>query len=443
MALRLSALNLDVQRHIISFLSSPSDLIALRSTSSDFVDLATWALCAMTKDMPLRCGADMVAFYRFLRIGDPSSRTADLVKDLRFQLDRSSLPTDYLEYEQLPSLCLEGEAIAAFTCILDRCRHLRCLHLVQWEPQVPPYVLFHALSNLTLLEELVMKLDYDVRTEDLRRLVNLPLRRLVCLCAPRMASQFNHFAALGPLAKTLVELDLPLYAHKCGSLNATFPAVRKLGLCVPRGRAFVNDLYPAFPNLTHLTLHGQCPWTHQHGMWVVDGGEEINETVRAMHVEQWEGLSGVWPSLTTIRVEDPRTAYLLGLRRSVASLSLTWLSHTPRHVFLTAVEDTHPTCLEFVIDHATYMGSMSVGGGPFGALSQLADRPEAISSLQYVVVYLRRFDISALRGKRIGPIVSLTISVADNDIHQKTDSILSTLRSCWDVPWKIYPLRIW
>ncbi|KAM5538046.1 hypothetical protein V8D89_008243 [Ganoderma adspersum] len=212
-----------------------------------------------------------------------------------------------------------------------------------------------------------------------------------------MAPQFGHFAAIAPLARTLVELELPIHAHKCKLLNATFASVRKLGLWVPRGRAFVNDLCCTFPSVSHLTLHGQCPWTHEYGMWVVEGGEGANEVVRETHVEQWKGLAGVWPDLAVVCVEDPRTAYLLGLGgRAIPSLSLAWLSCTPEHVFPTAVEDTHPTCIQFVMDVVTYMGSLSVGGGPFAALSHLASRPDAFSSLRYLVVHIRRFTIQQL-----------------------------------------------
>ncbi len=437
MALRLAALNMDVQRHIISFLSSPSDLVALRSTSADFVDLTASALCAMTKDMPLRCGPDLVAFHHFLRTGDPYSRTADLVKDLIFHLGPSLSPADNPNRHQLPEID-HDEGIEAFIGILDHCRHLRRLHMmVQWEPQVPPSLLFHALSNLTLLEELDMNLDEEMETVDLLQLVNLPLRRLACLCPPRMAPQFGHFAVFGPLARTLVELDLPMYAHKCKLLGATFASVRKLGLWVPRGRAFVHDLHSAFPNLSHLTLRGQCPWTHQWGTWIVGGGEATNETIRTTHVEQWKELSGgVWPALKVIRVEDPRTAYLLGLQdRYITSLSLTWLSYTPEHVVLTAVEDTHPTCIEFVMDLETYTGSMSVGGGPYGVLSQLVGLPDAISSLRYVIVHLRRFSIQPLCVERAEPIVSPTIfRRGPLNTHRQTDSVLAMLSTCWHPP---------
>ncbi|KAI1791650.1 hypothetical protein LXA43DRAFT_1009939 [Ganoderma leucocontextum] len=396
MAQGLIDLNVDVQSHIISFLSSPLDLFALRRTSMYFLELTTSALCAKTKDMPLRCAADLVAFYRFLRIGDPSSRTAVLVKDLRFELQPDLLRDANSNGYQLPGIDL-SEAVEAFTGILDHCRHLRRLHMVRWYPPVPPSLLYHALSNLTDLEELELNIDQDVETQDLLRLANLPLRRLVCLCAPQMASQFRHFAVFGPLARILVELELPMYAHKCKFLGATFISVRKLALWVSRGRAFVHDLHPTFPNLSHLTLRGQCPWGHPHGRWVNENGEATNEEIRRTHTEQWKGVSGAWPSLKSIRVEDPRTAYLLVLNRSVPCLSLTWLSNTPEHVFPTAVADTRPTCLEFVIDQQSYMGSLRVRQGPYVGLLELAGRPAATSSLRYLVVYFRRFNIPSER----------------------------------------------
>ena len=438
MTLRLSALNLDVQRHIVSFLSSLPDLVALRSTSADFLDLATPALCAVTKDTPLRCRADLVAFYRFLRAGDPTSHTADLVKDLRFQV-RPALAFDLGDGSN-PEIG-QDEAIEAFIGILDHCRHLRRLHMIQWEYQVPPSLLFHALSHLTVLEDLEINLDEEVEAVDLLQLVGLPLRRLAVLCAPRMAPQFGHFAAIAPLARTLVELELPVYAHKCRLLNATFASVRKLSLWVPRGRAFVNDLCCTFPSVSHLALRGQCPWTHQHGMWVVEGGEEANEVVRETHVEQWKGLAGVWPDLAVIRVEDPRTVYLLGLGgRTIPSLSLAWLSFTPEHVLPTAVEDTHPTCIQFVMDVVTYMGSLSVGGGPFAALSHLAGRSDAIPSLRYLVVHMRRFTIEQLCTEYAD--VSLSIFVIAK-MHRETDFVLTILSNCWRPPWRTYPSRIW
>ncbi|PIL24447.1 hypothetical protein GSI_14201 [Ganoderma sinense ZZ0214-1] len=364
----------------------------------------------MTKDTPLRCRADLLAFYRFLRPGDPSSRTADLVRDLRFQIGPSPVPANHRDRRQLPEIG-QDEAIEAFIGILDHCRRLRRLHIVQleWDLQVPPSLLFHTLSHLTLLEDLEINLDEEVEPVDLHQLAALPLRRLTCLWAPRMAPQFGEFAAIAPLARTLVELDLPMYAHKCKLFNATFPSVRKVALWVPRGRAFVTGLCSTFPGLSHLTLRGQCPWTHQWGTWIVHGGEATNETIRETHVEQWKGLPGAWPDLAVVRVEDPRTAYLLGLDRSVASLSLAWLSYTPESAFVTAVEDTHPTCVEFVMDLPTYMGSMSVGGGPYGALSQL----DSISSLQYLVVHLRKFSIQMLCGESVEPIHLLASALED------------------------------
>ena len=136
-----------------------------------------------------------------------------------------------------------------------------------------------------------------------------------------------------------------------------------------------------------------------------------NETIRAMHVDQWKspGLSGAWPALAVLRVEDPRTAYLLGLDRPVAALSLAWLSYTPEHVFVTAVADTHPACVEFVLDLPSYMGSLSVGAGPYAALAHLGERPDATASLRYIVVHLRRFTVPLLCAEQAEPIVCLAI----------------------------------
>ncbi|EJF66280.1 hypothetical protein DICSQDRAFT_177628 [Dichomitus squalens LYAD-421 SS1] len=383
-------LHSDIWIHVATFLPTPA-LAALMQTSSHLVELAASALCTRTKDTPLRRALDVVSFYHFLRIGDSISRRAARVKVLRFEIG------DAADLYQLPDIS-PGEVINAFTEILHHCRDLRRLQMIQWYYQVPPSHIYRSISHSGLLEELELNVVEEVEEEDVLQLANLPLRTLLCSSTARVSSKPRDYAVLGtgPLARTLVEVQLPLPAHACTLLGATFNSVRKLRISVPRHSTFVNDLRITFPNISHLTLLGQCPWHDPRRPWASRHAEDGNDVIRQAHQQQWKDDPNMLPALKYVRVEDPRAAYILGLNKPISWISIKWLSYTPSHIFPDVIAHTHPTSLEFVLDNPNYRGSLLIDNGPFGGLQELADRPGAVSSLRCLTIHFRCFMIPSV-----------------------------------------------
>ena len=373
-------------------------------TSSHLVEIATSALCARTKDAPLRYAADIISFYRFLRVDDLKSRRATRVKALCFEVGDAAVL-----YHTSNGIDPD-EAIDALIAILHHCRQLRHLRMIQWYYQVPPSHIYRAISSFEHLDELQLNIMDDILEEDVLRLANLPLRRLTCLSIRRALLNPENYMALGRgrLATTLVELQLPVQPQICKMLGATFSSVRKLGLSAPKHSTFVNDLQLIFPNISHLTLLGHCPWDDPRRTWADGNAEDRNEAIRQTHQQQWNDTPSMWPDLKYVHVADPRAAYLLGLKKSVPWISINWMCYTPAHIFPMILEDTRPTALEFVLDDSNYYGSLQIPQGPFDGLRQLTDRPGVVSSVRYLVVHFRRFTVPSVDRQLHEAIVRIT-----------------------------------
>ncbi|PIL24502.1 hypothetical protein GSI_14257 [Ganoderma sinense ZZ0214-1] len=347
------------------------ELSALMCTCRLFSDIGLQPLC-MRSGGALRTPKQLISLLEFLRVGTQHTR-APLIKDVHFCLEEHRVPQDkasYFElhlrepayfsassnplYEEHLLRASRNQALEAFLVVLQHCCELRRLQIDHWFEDVPTVPLYHAISNLTALEELRMPMVPRSRWYGDFKLASPSLRKLV-LRPGRWHEIPDALTLLQPLSSTLVELDIPVC--RWTRPRAPFPNVRRLAIEFPASEDVVFDLVHAFPDLTHLSLGGTRNFHLCHAL----SSRAEEDRLREHSQYQWHALASTptpippWPSLVAVHAASACALYTLALPCKVPRVSVTYASGDPAEDMLPRIlADTSPTCLEIRVAQAHY-----------------------------------------------------------------------------------------
>ncbi|KAI0700357.1 hypothetical protein C8T65DRAFT_742088 [Cerioporus squamosus] len=327
---RLTTLNVDVQNHIMSALSTP-DLAALMRTCRYLSEAALLPLCARSYTR-LDSQARVASFYQFLRINSgPSSRTP-YIKALWLDVPHEPCYSDHEEDTYLG--------------ILRHCHHVRRLRLISWYQDIKPPVIFHIIAtSIPGLEELNLFVMPNVTEKDLRKLVRLPLRKLQLI--GNLLYVPNVLSAITPLARTLTELGHVSSRFLRSAPGASFPGVKRLNFLFDL-TSFVGPLTATFPAVTHLRL-----WDY------TTLPVEVARALREPNKQRWQEVPArLWRSLKAIWATNIWELYAFAIARHAAYLSVPFDFNTSTTHMLMLLElcaDMHPNSLEVRIDLGSFV----------------------------------------------------------------------------------------
>ncbi|KAI1792291.1 hypothetical protein LXA43DRAFT_1007469 [Ganoderma leucocontextum] len=346
---RLTTVNLDVQTHIMSFLSR-RDLSAFMRTCRYFLHACLLPLCArsgaLLHDVTL---AGVPSFCRFLRINAGPSSRAHLIKELWIAVR----DTQYRFHKLVIDRGLAATRrhwSAAFLDILRHCSNVRRLRIDLWFDDDTPFPLFvNTLTLLEHLEDLTLYLPQrlqDAEVNTLRKLAPLPLRNLAFLKCSEISPRLEHAPVpLEGLPRSLVRLDIDV----CTPVDDPFPMVQTLGVRVATSHTFVADATAAFPNLTQLILR-----RHVRGDLCFGGPDPLIYCARTHNKIQWQSqYREAWPSLSAVWVVDLCMLYTVGFSRQIPSISIPFRKQREETYVAPVLADTSPSFLELrvAIDH--------------------------------------------------------------------------------------------
>ncbi len=286
----LTALNLDVLNYMMSVLPT-ADLSALMKTCKYLYEVALQPLCTRSST-PLNSEARVASFHRFLRINSGPSSRAPFIKAL--WLDSENDEDTYLG-------------------ILRHCHKVRRLLLGMWSEEIESSLILHVIAtSLPSLEEfsLVITPAVTVTEEELRNLVQLPLRKLQLI--GNMNSCPNALSAIVPLGRTLVELGRISFDTLRPPIGGSFPGVERLHVHFDHTDTFVESVTASFPGVTHLALLRCNTFIHL----------AVARNLRAQNRQRWQEASKSWRSLKAVWAADLCELYACGLARHTAHLSV-------------------------------------------------------------------------------------------------------------------------
>ncbi|PIL27032.1 hypothetical protein GSI_10171 [Ganoderma sinense ZZ0214-1] len=471
----LITVNLDVQNHIISFLSTP-DLSALMQTCRHFLDACLLPLCAHSGVILFEDDFERLPSFRlFLRIGAGSLSRAHLIRALWIAMGEPQYPA---EIDPVEMLRVSKEWTPALLDILRHCHNVRRLRLDQWIMKELPYpVLIDTVaSSMAHLEELDIRAPYAADLDVLRPLARLPLQRLSFLRIP-YSSESHDSPPLTPfsldvLPRSLTELDVDF--HGDAPVSTPFPLVWKLGVRTmgrPIWRAFVASAATAFPNVTQLVVRRHASG----GVCSLLSG--LMEDTRRLSTLQWRlrardhGAS--WPSLSAIWAEDLSMLYCLGFPNRVRSLSIPFRRRIEEGYDVPVLSDASPRFLELrvntddgfltysadwrahfgpsvssvvcltVLHHTERNHSVKMwnGGLESAKLDELCKILPAFTSLEYLHIKFKErcSPIDTL----VGPLVGVDIRYIRNNIQRRyIDLVVRANASLRWVALEMYGLRV-
>ncbi|OSD08337.1 hypothetical protein PYCCODRAFT_1472975 [Trametes coccinea BRFM310] len=350
--LHLVALNMDVQMHIMSWLSPPS-LAALMVTCRFFSEVALKPLCECPRK-PIRSLQHFRSFYAFLRVESLRTRTP-LIKELSIEATLWGRPFwEHMTLEERVRSRLHGSDnrttlrvpdVIMHTLLL--CRNLRRLHVNHHFDISEIKLTANAVSAMPSLETLSLR-NVGMITAQYPGLLAKPrLRKLVLDGCYKQLDVPDILDRIRSLSDTLIELDLRSVHRWTTTPNTTFPHVRRLTIGYPKGDRFDN-LARVFPALEHLTLK---KWelstvsAHAHILAYSDQRREF-------HQQHWRAHPDLWPALVSLSgaEDDPYTMYALAIPRHVPGIALPYyaLMEDPElwSLYRTIIGDAAASCVE-------------------------------------------------------------------------------------------------
>ncbi|KAI0712036.1 hypothetical protein C8Q76DRAFT_733145, partial [Earliella scabrosa] len=316
-------------------LLSTTDLSALMRTCRYFLDVALLPLCARAQKDRMTSGRQVAAFFRFLRVDSGPSARNSLVKELWFNLSDDAPTYDRNGRPTYPNVDM-------FLGLLRNCRKIERLRIDNWFTYLPAPFLIHTIStSLPSLSELVIHMRQDLDRKAVTKIARLPLRKLhLKRCGPKPIPDL--LVALQPLARTLVDLDIPTLAPTRGTC---FPNVRMLGVTMTRRQILAEDLVATFPNLTHLTIG----YVEHEPHLPVSERVAQEQCCREANRKLWEKHPDAWPNLQAIRARDVLAMYCLGLPRHVPRILLAAEAHRAGRMVPAIMADAQPNSVELSV----------------------------------------------------------------------------------------------